>query len=326
MKKITKIGIIGAGNNASGHAKYYAASPRTEVTAVADPYPGAARKLADEVGARAFEDFTEMLDHVDAVVVSSPNQFHRDQAVACAEAGKHVYCEKPMGINYAEAQAIAAAVRSSKVKCAIGFSVSSSPVIRTLQKQMDAGHCGKLIGILSRRLMNLGHAVQTGWRADHRKTGGLLYEINIHEIEWMMRLAGAVESVFARFIAEGQDDPIANDHLAITLNFASGAFGMHHGSQLTSLPDMSKSVEGTDGSFATNQWSNELRFARRGSKDSEVLTLEPQLDVRDDFLNGIQNDAPLFNDFEWGLQVMAVAEAICRSAAGKRVVELGEIK
>lgn len=326
MKKVTKIGIIGAGKNASGHAKYYAASPQAEVVAVADPYPEAARKLADEVGARAFEDFTDMLDQVDAVVVSSPNQFHRDQAVICAEAGKHVYCEKPMGINYAEAQAIAAAVRSARVKCAIGFSVSSSPVIRTLQKEIDAGNYGKLIGILSRRLMNLGHAVQTGWRADHRTTGGLLYEINIHEIEWMMRLGGTVESVFARFVAEGQDDPIANDHLAITLNFSSGAFGMHHGSQLTALPDMSKSVEGTHGSFATNQWSNELRFARRGSKEPEVLALEPQLDVRENFLNGIQEDTPLFNDFEWGLRVMAVGEAICRSAAGKRVVEINEIK
>ncbi len=321
MKK-TKIGIIGAGKNASGHAKFYAESSRSEVVAVADPFAGAAEKLAGEVGARAVADFTEMLDEVDAVVVSSPNQFHRDQAVACAEAGKHVYCEKPMGLNYAEASDIAAAVRAARVKCAIGFAVSSSPVLRTMHKRIQAGDCGDILTIMSRRMMNLGTNVSEGWRADHTKTGGLLYEINIHEIEWMLRLAGPAESVFARFIAEGQDAPIANDHLAITLNFESGGVGMHQGSQFSPHPCWLKQVDGTVGAFAS--WGKTLTFASRDGEKNEV-ELESVLDVREDFLNGIQEEAELFNDFEWGLQVMAVAEAIMRSAAEKQLVKLSEI-
>lgn len=322
---VTKIGIIGAGGNASGHARYYASSPRSEVVAIADPFAEAAQKLASEVGAEAVDDFTALLNQVDAVVVSSPNPFHRDQAVACAAAGKHVYCEKPMGINYAEAKAIAEAVRAAKVRCAIGFSVSASPVIQTLLKRLRTGDCGPLVGIMSRRMMNLGDAVQKGWRADHSKTGGLLYEINIHEIEWMMRLAGSVESAYGCFVAEGKDDPIANDHLAVTLNFASGAFGMHQGSQLSPFPSFMKSVEGRSGAFFADGWGAELRFARRDGGEAETVQLEPQIDLREDFLNGIQNGTPLFNDFEWGLKVMAVAEAIVRSAAGKRAVRIDEI-
>jgi predicted dehydrogenase len=91
-----RIGIIGAGPNAQGHAHYYHQSPRARVAAIADVALDRAQALAGEVQAKAVSDYTQFLNDVDAVVVSSPNFLHREQAIACAQAGKHVYCEKPI--------------------------------------------------------------------------------------------------------------------------------------------------------------------------------------------------------------------------------------
>ena len=96
-----RIGIIGAGPNATGHASCFGKCPRTHVAAVADTDFPRAEALATQCGdAQPVRDYREFLDRVDAVVISWPNFLHCEQAVACAAAGKHLYCEKPMGLNF----------------------------------------------------------------------------------------------------------------------------------------------------------------------------------------------------------------------------------
>jgi predicted dehydrogenase len=87
-----RIGIIGAGPNATGHGEYYAKSTRAKVVAVADVATDRAAKLAEICSAKAIADYKQMLGDIDAVVIASPNFLHKEQAIACAEAGKHVYC------------------------------------------------------------------------------------------------------------------------------------------------------------------------------------------------------------------------------------------
>lgn len=94
-----RIGVIGAGPNATDHAQYYHQSPRTQVVAVDDPNMARAQVLAAECGADALADYQEFLDRVDAVVVASPNFLHKEQAIESANARKHIYCEKPRGLS-----------------------------------------------------------------------------------------------------------------------------------------------------------------------------------------------------------------------------------
>ena len=72
-----RIGIIGAGPNGAGHADYYSRSPRTGVVAIADPVVARASELAQRCGAIALADYHQLIERVDAVVVSSPNFLHR---------------------------------------------------------------------------------------------------------------------------------------------------------------------------------------------------------------------------------------------------------
>ncbi|HEX8236562.1 MAG TPA: Gfo/Idh/MocA family oxidoreductase [Abditibacteriaceae bacterium] len=321
---MTRIGIIGAGPNAVSHARYFAQSDRAELVAVADVALDVAQKLAAELNTEAVADYTEFLDGVDAVVVSSPNFLHHEQAIACARAGKHVYCEKPMGLNLEQARDIATAVKDAGVKSVVGFATRFGSDVQTMQRLNREGEFGDLISVCSRRLGFMDPANASRWRLDPNLSGGLLYEVNIHEIDWMMCLGGEVQSVYARTWAANRDNERSNDHIFVTLAFANGANGMHEGSWLSSNPQYFRSVEGTRAGAATNEWGTKLYFAERGKGRNDIET-DPAFDLRGHFLECIQTDATPVANVDWALKVMTVAEAILLSATQNRVVAMQEL-
>jgi predicted dehydrogenase len=320
---VIRFGIIGAGNNAAGHARYFHANPRTEVVAVADPDAGRATALAGEVEARPVADYTEFLDAVDAVVISSPNHLHREHAVGSARAGKHVYCEKPMGIHLDEARAIAAAINDAGVQSGVGFSVQFGGVVQTMKRLMAEGRIGKLISVWSRRLVQ-SKQPRTGWRADHAKSGGLLFEINIHELDWMMSVGGDVERVYAQTRTTVASGPRSNDHLWVMMNFAGGAVGSHEGSWHSAAPNHFKGIHGTVGAAYTDEWGQQLYVGTMGEQEREEIATDEPYDKRANFLDCIEHGAEPAADVNWGLKVMTVAEAVFRSAETGQPIDLRE--
>jgi predicted dehydrogenase len=319
-----RIGIIGAGPNAQGHAQYYHQSPRTRVVAIADVAPDRAQALAGEVDARAVSDYTQFLDDVDAVVISSPNFLHREQAIACAGAGKHVYCEKPMGLNLQDGRDIANAVNAAGVKSTVGFSTRFGRDVQTMQRLAREDELGELISVCSRRLGFIDPWQGASWRKDHSLSGGLLYEINIHELDWMMALGGEVQSIYARTWSQEHTSERSNDHIFVTLAFAAGATGLHEGSWLSSNPQYFRSVEGTRAGASTDEWGTKLFFAPRGENRSET-EMDSDFDLRGNFLDSIEGAAAPVADVNWALKVMAVAEGVLISAAQNRVVTIEEL-
>jgi len=318
---VIRIGIIGAGPNAAGHATYHAASGRARVVAIADPDAARAEALARQVGARPVADYQAMLGDVDAVVVASPNFLHREQAIRCAEAGRHVYCEKPLGLSAADARAVAAAVRGAGVRSQVGFSVRLDPTIQEMKRRLAAGDLGAPVCAASRRLMRMDPAAMAGWRADPAKSGGLLCEINIHEIDWLMFLLGDVRTVYARTAAVDRRRG-ANDDIWTVLGHADGSTSTHDGSWRSSMPMFYRFLQGADAAMSTNEWGNELYLAR-GSANRETVPLPPGFDLRGNFLDAIDGRAAAACDVDWGVAVMTVADAIIESARSGTVVHIG---
>lgn len=319
MFYMTRIGIIGAGPNATGHGQYYASHPeRARVVAVADVDAERAKALADLCGAKAVTDWRSFLGDVDAVVVASPNFLHKEQAIEGARAGKHVYCEKPMGLSLSDALEIESAIRQARVQSQVGFAVRFDPAIQTMARLAQAGEFGPLVSIASRRLMWMDHSKTAGWRADPAKSGGLLFEINIHELEWMLYVGGDVTAVHAN-IYKLNPHPRANDHLTINLKFASGATGSHEGSWIAATPMYWRQVVGVEGGAYTNEWGNLLYSAKAGQNRAEIKP-DPAYDIRGNFLDAIEGIAPATAPASYALKVMAVAEAVLESAATNKVV------
>lgn len=320
---MTRIGIIGAGPNAAGHARYFAESSRVELVAIADVNLCRAQELAQETGARAVEDYRELLDRVDAVVISSPNFLHHEHALTCAQAKKHVYCEKPMGLNLEQARDIEQGVSRANVASVVGFANRFAPDVQTMLRMKNSGNLGDLISLASRRLCYIDPEKMPAWRNDHAQSGGLLFEINIHEIDWMMYLGGEVKSVYARKWSR-EAGPRNNDHIWVTLNFEEGAVGAHEGSWLSSNAQFYRSVEGTRGGLCTDEWGTQLFFAPRG-ENRQPHEMDGEFDLRGHFLDCIDGKVQPVADVRWALKVMAVGEAILLSANENRVVSMQEL-
>jgi predicted dehydrogenase len=280
--------------------------------------------LAAEVEAQATGDFHEFLDDVDAVVVSSPNFLHHEHALQVARAGRHLFCEKPMGLNLQQARDIAAAVNDYNVQSAVGFSTRLSSPIQTMQRYAQSGELGDVFSLCSRRVFYMPQENLPGWRKDHNLSGGLLMEINIHEIDWMMMIGGEVESVYAKTWAANPTGPRSNDHIWVTLNFAGGAHGQHEGSWLSPTAQFFRSIDGTQGGMSTDEWGNSLYLSRPG-QNRETIEGDAEFDLRGNFLDAIEGTAAPVADVNYAVKVMAVSEAIFQSAASGQEVAVSTL-
>src|SRR5260370_24162709 len=115
-----KIAVIGTGFIGSVHAKNIARHPGAELVAVSDANIEFAKKTAAITGAQAVSDVAEIFNNkgIDAVLIATPTDTHVDYLKRAAEAGKAIYCEKPIGLDYEEAEQ---AVRAAGVPVMLGF-------------------------------------------------------------------------------------------------------------------------------------------------------------------------------------------------------------
>jgi len=146
------VGIIGAGIMGSSRAKAAKNAPETEVVAVADVVEERARSLAAQVGAIAYTDFREMLrnEKVEAVFVTTPDHLHRDPVVAAAEAGKHIWIEKPLATNIEDAKEMMKAIANAQkagAKITVQFSTRWYPAYTAFQRVVEWGYVGEPISV-----------------------------------------------------------------------------------------------------------------------------------------------------------------------------------
>jgi predicted dehydrogenase len=113
-------GVIGAGVFGGYHANQYARLPGVTLSAVLDPHPDRAAKVAVPLGGRAFHELEPFLEAVDVVTVASPATFHAEQALAALAAGKPVYVEKPIAVSVLDAEKVREAARAKGLVLACG--------------------------------------------------------------------------------------------------------------------------------------------------------------------------------------------------------------
>src|SRR6202140_558698 len=102
---MVKIAVIGTGFIGSVHAKNIARHPGAELVAVSDANIEFATKIAEITGAKVVSDIAEIFNKaIDAVLIATPTNTHVDYLKRVAEAGKAIYCEKPIGLDYEEAE------------------------------------------------------------------------------------------------------------------------------------------------------------------------------------------------------------------------------
>ena len=214
MNKI-KIGIIGAGYIGGVHAGILGRDERVQIAAVHDVARHRAQALANNSSARVAYSAQEVIDSCDGVYITTPNTKHTELAMAAAEAGKHVFCEKPMATNIADAQVVVEAAEKSGAVFQVGHNRRFAPVYAMLKRMLAEGHAPHSAHVK----MNRGELQNPEWVGDPQVTGGFLYETTIHMFDMMRFLFGEVEWLQA--VGSDHEYPETDD-FSVLLKFAGG--------------------------------------------------------------------------------------------------------
>ena len=210
-----KVGIIGAGYIAGVHASILANDPRVELTAIHDIEPACAEKLARAQNARTVSSANDVIDECDAIFITTPNTKHVPLAIAAIDAGKHVFCEKPLATSAADAELVAGKAKQGKGVFQVGHNRRFAPVYATLKQMIHETHKPHSAHVK----MNRGELLKPVWTGDPGVTGGFLFETTIHMFDMMRFLFGEVESLTA--IGSTHEYPEVDD-FSVLLKFVSG--------------------------------------------------------------------------------------------------------
>ncbi|MET9077252.1 Gfo/Idh/MocA family oxidoreductase [Streptomyces sp. NPDC004232] len=254
------VAVVGFGWMGRVHTQAYARvhhhfpqlSLRPELVAVADEVPGRAQEAAGLYGfASATRDWRTVAadPRVRAVSITAPNFLHREIGVAMAEAGKHIWIEKPVGLTAEDARAVADAAAKAGVQGTVGFNYRNAPAVEAARELIAAGEIGTVTHIRIRLFSDYAAHPQGAltWRYERARGGsGVLGDLASHGVDLARHLLGEITSLTADtavFVPErarptgataghslvtgGELGPVENeDYVNCLLRFASGARGV----------------------------------------------------------------------------------------------------
>jgi myo-inositol 2-dehydrogenase/D-chiro-inositol 1-dehydrogenase/scyllo-inositol 2-dehydrogenase (NAD+) len=232
MVKSIRVCLIGAGRVAMVHANSLVNHvPAGQLVGIVDPMREALKATADQFGVDArFESLEAALDwgEFEAMVITTPTFIHRDLAVMVAEAGKHVFLEKPMAITLDECDEIIQAVQRNGVLLQLGFMRRFDPEFSAAYERIQMGEIGQPMMIKS---LTHGPGLPPPWARDLEKSNGMLAEVNSHDwdcIRWLM--SSNPERVYVEVAnfkgeARGVDTENFYDNVLVNVRFESGGLG-----------------------------------------------------------------------------------------------------
>lgn len=173
------------------------------LVAVADEVPGRAAAAADQFGfAAATLDWRDLVTNPEvlAVSVTAPNFLHREIGVTLAEAGKHIWIEKPVGLSAEDARAVQAAVTRGGVQSAVGFNYRNAPAVQYAKQLIDSGELGAVTHARFRFLSDYAAHPDgaLSWRFERARGGnGVLGDLASHGVDLIWYLLGDAASLVA---------------------------------------------------------------------------------------------------------------------------------
>ena len=191
--------LIGAGRAGMIHARNFKNKvPNARMVAVVDAVEDAAKVAAEELEiTKYYTDYKQILNdkEIDAVIVVAPTDLHMQIVIDCANAGKHIFCEKPMAMNTSECDEMISVCRKNNVKLQIGFMRRFDSSFREAKRLLDEGAIGELVQVHS---CTRGPSKPRPWMYDLKKSNGILAEVISHDIDSVRWMAGSdIETLYA---------------------------------------------------------------------------------------------------------------------------------
>lgn len=272
-----------------------------ELVTVAEEVPGRAAEAATQFGfASTTRDWREVVadPRVQAVSITAPNFLHREIGVAMAEAGKHIWIEKPVGLTAEDARAVADAVAEAGVQGAVGFNYRNAPAVEAARELIASGEIGTVTHVRIRLFSDYAAHPEGAltWRYERERGGsGVLGDLASHGADLARHLLGDITSLTADtaiFLPErarptgataghsrasgGEPGPVENeDYVNCLLRFASGARGVLEACRVSvgEQNNYGFEVHGTKGAvFWDFRRMNELGISRGATYQDQAVT------------------------------------------------------
>jgi len=263
-----RVAIIGAGGMAGSHAACYAKIENAEIVAVMDVVPNAAQALAEKYDVPAFTDAAEMFEKVefDVVDVCTPTPFHTPYIKMAAAAGKDICSEKPLGRTMEQCWESIEACKKAGVRLFVAQVLRWFPEFRRANELVRSGAVGKPAVVRTTRGGGFPKP-PSNWFADFEQSGGVVLDLLIHDIDWVLWTFGPAERVYASGLTfAGVED---RDYALLNIRFKSGMIAHIEGSWAT--PDAFRvafEVAGDEGFIEySNEKSSPLIFSSWASDD-----------------------------------------------------------
>jgi predicted dehydrogenase len=241
------IGLIGTGYMGKCHALAWNAVasvfgdvPRPRLAMLAEHSQDLAERKAQELGfAHATGDWRMLVNDpaIDVVSITTPNAFHPEMAIAALEAGKHVWCEKPMATKLADAERMLAAARASGKVAALGYNYIQNPAMRLIRRILDDGQIGEVNHV--RLEMDEDFMANPEdlfyWKSEASSGHGALDDFGVHPLSLLHALLGGVRRVCGHMAKPYADRPVQGggrravetyDIASVLMELENGASGL----------------------------------------------------------------------------------------------------
>lgn len=222
-----KYGLIGMGRWAREvHIPVLNQIERAEIVALSSRSEENLRRAAERAKGepRLYRDYRQLLvdPEVEAVVICTPNHTHPQIAREALEAGKHVFCEKPLALTLEEHRELGRLAEERGLVLQVGFELRHAPMFLRLRRAVEEGEFGRL-GLLWCCIVR--GPLLPGWRADRAQSGGIIVEVLSHYLDLFNWLAGeGPKSVFCR--ADWLTDHFDYDRLSMVVEYGEGLKGV----------------------------------------------------------------------------------------------------
>jgi predicted dehydrogenase len=286
--------------------------------------------FAKKYGCSAAASYDAILQDrsIAAVVNTTPNNVHLETTRAAAQAGKHVFLDKPIANTVADGKAITDACRKAGVVLALGYQRRKESHFRWVKNRIDEGEFGKLVNAeanISRD--RLGQIDLSSWRyTAEGMPGGVMLQIGIHYSDVLEYLLGPVRAVsgrLAQLVLPGDNPDVAS----LVMEHENGALSTLNASYASASEYYCMNIYGKEAS-AYYDLHQGLRFLKRGTERSEAVKVEKNDTIREEleeFAEAVRGKGKPEMDGAASTRSLAVLRAGIKSAREGRRVEVAEV-
>jgi len=328
-----KVGLLGAGRIAGVHATAITSNPDSTLAAVSDYYTENAEKLAAQYGSTARSTDDIIADpEIDVVLIASSTDTHSDLIEQATQAGKAVFCEKPVDLSLARARECLANADKSGKPVMIGFNRRFDPHFAALKTALDAGEVGK-----TEMLAITSYDPAPPPIAYIKVSGGIFRDMMIHDFDMANFLMGAapvtVSAVGSCLVDPAIGEAGDFDTAAVTLTYADGRIATIRNTRRAGYGDQRVEVQGSEGML---QVGNLVENLLTKSTTAGVTNAKPVLFFLERYMPAYAAEWNAFVEaytaggalpvtLDDGIAALAMAEAATQSAKSGQPVRLADV-